>query len=113
MPDACLVARRQRDQRERLAGEVSQGGEDLAARGSPCRIDRRPDEDHRPDLLRSGRGELGHDLAPHRVGDDGGTGETVRLEPAPECRGQRPEGRLPRQRAAFPLSRQIGCKRRE
>jgi hypothetical protein len=80
-PGGEVVARRQRDQRERLAGGIAQRAEQLVAPAAAGGIDGRPDEHHRPDLLGPADGKLRHDLAAHRVRDEGGADQLVRLDP--------------------------------
>jgi hypothetical protein len=83
-PGGEVVARGQRDQRERLAGRVAQRAEELVAPTPPGGIHRRPDEHHWPNLLRLADGKLGDDLAAHGVRDEGGVDQFVRLDPGPE-----------------------------
>ena len=92
---------------------IAKGAEELMPRAAPCRIDGGTDENHWPDPLRPGRGELCHDLTPHRVCDEGRADEAVRLHPSAERRGKPADADPPGQRRAPPLAGQIRCDRRE
>jgi hypothetical protein len=104
-----VVARRHRSERERLAGRFAQHAEELMSRRPPCRIDRRADENHRAHVLRLMHGEIGHDLATHRVGDEDGANQTVESNPASECVGQACDAAAPTPARwlALPLAGQV------
>jgi hypothetical protein len=74
-----------------------------AARG----IHGRPDEHHRPDLLGPADGELGQDLAAHRVRDEGRTDQFVRFDPGAERVCMLAEADRAAQLFAFALARQV------
>src|SRR4051812_31623620 len=98
---------------ERLAERVTEGSEQLTGRVATRGVDRRTDQDHRPDQFRPPESKLGHDLAAHRVRDERRPHEAVRLHPASQGPRETSECRSSAQVAALPLARQVGDERRE
>jgi hypothetical protein len=82
------------------------------APAAPRGIDRRPDEHHRADLLRPADGKLGDDLAAHRVRDEGGADQFVRLDPGAERVCVLAEADRPAQLVTLALARQVRDKGR-
>ena len=75
------------------------------ARGTTRGIHRRPDQHHRPDQARPPNGELGHDLAAHRIGHEQWRFHVARLEPAAERVGHLPDAERPARLTAPSLAR--------
>jgi len=100
-----IVAGGQRNQRERLAGRGAEGAEELMPSAPAGGIDGRADQDHRPHQHRPVSGELGHDLATHRIRDEGRAHQTFGFDPRAQRSGETTDADLSAQRCALALAR--------
>ena len=106
----------------RAASASSDSGSRAASRSPPrswwraprrSRIDGRADQHHRSHPLRQTHGELGDDLAAHRVRHERWTLEPGRVQPAGERGGELGNAERRARPLATPVPRQVGCEHGE
>ena len=79
------------------------------ASGASARVDRWADQHHRADPLRSPHGQLGDDLAAHRVGNKRWPLQPDRVQPGPERIGEVTDPEWWRDRLlALSVTREVG-----
>jgi hypothetical protein len=82
---------------------ITQPAEQLVARCTSLRIDRRTDEHPRPHASRQAHSEFGDDLTAHRVRDERRTTESGSVQPPGKCGGKTSNA----ERGARPLTRVV------
>src|SRR5262245_12509081 len=103
-----IVARRHAEQREGLALRASQRSYELT-RGTPASgVDGRPDEDHRPDAVRSAHRELGDDLTAKGIRDDCRANQIECIEPLAQYVCELTDPAAAPVTPALPLTGEIG-----
>jgi hypothetical protein len=98
----------ERNQRHRFAARRAHAGEDLAGAATLLRVDRRAGEHERADAIGLAHGELGHDLAAHRVRHERRPLEPDLVEPPAQRIGVLGDAVADRRPLAAAVSGQVG-----